>query len=283
MGTFHKAIWKWVFRPSHCSFCWQCADCERTGSHNGNFGNYVDSLFSAHHQQAIAERLQQPMSDLFRAFLSFVMMFAENGMPFSWIECQHERQLIHAVTGKFMSRRVIGQVLLVAKDRMIAGEFAKLRTEGIIAAFHGFDSWASRTRERTDRALDGACTADRHICRSAHLRPFPAVREAGEELAKCVAGVFEETTGVATAAVIITDGASNMRVLRERFCQLCDSQNERLESSPDAMLARLHSWVCEAHSQDLGGEGFLRFSYASSEANIEEALARLEKYLENRV
>lgn len=32
-----------------------------------------------------------------------------------------------------------------------------------------------------------------------------------------------------------------------------------------------------------GGEGFLRFSYASSEANIEEALARLEKYLENRV
>ena len=98
---------------------------------------------------------------------------------------------------------------------MIAREFAKLKSDGIIAAFHGFDSWASRTRERTDRALDGACTADRHICRSAHLRPFPAVREAGEELAKCVAGVFEETTGVATATGIMTDGASNMRVLRE--------------------------------------------------------------------
>ncbi|MCD8349810.1 MAG: pyridoxal phosphate-dependent aminotransferase [Planctomycetaceae bacterium] len=31
-----------------------------------------------------------------------------------------------------------------------------------------------------------------------------------------------------------------------------------------------------------GAEGFLRFSYANSEANIEEALARLKKYLENR-
>jgi aspartate/methionine/tyrosine aminotransferase len=31
-----------------------------------------------------------------------------------------------------------------------------------------------------------------------------------------------------------------------------------------------------------GGEGFLRFSYANSEANIEEALARLQKYLEDR-
>ena len=31
-----------------------------------------------------------------------------------------------------------------------------------------------------------------------------------------------------------------------------------------------------------GGEGFLRFSYASSEANIEEALARLGHYLEER-
>ncbi|MDR1043792.1 MAG: pyridoxal phosphate-dependent aminotransferase [Candidatus Adiutrix sp.] len=31
-----------------------------------------------------------------------------------------------------------------------------------------------------------------------------------------------------------------------------------------------------------GAEGFLRFSYANSEANIEEALARLKKYLEDR-
>ncbi len=31
-----------------------------------------------------------------------------------------------------------------------------------------------------------------------------------------------------------------------------------------------------------GAEGFLRFSYANSEAKIEEALARLEKYLENQ-
>lgn len=31
-----------------------------------------------------------------------------------------------------------------------------------------------------------------------------------------------------------------------------------------------------------GAEGFLRFSYANSEANIEEALHRLEKYMENR-
>lgn len=31
-----------------------------------------------------------------------------------------------------------------------------------------------------------------------------------------------------------------------------------------------------------GAEGFLRFSYANSEANIEEALARLQKYLEDR-
>jgi aspartate/methionine/tyrosine aminotransferase len=31
-----------------------------------------------------------------------------------------------------------------------------------------------------------------------------------------------------------------------------------------------------------GGEGFLRFSYANSEANIEEALDRLKKYLEDR-
>ncbi|MCD8139218.1 MAG: pyridoxal phosphate-dependent aminotransferase [Planctomycetaceae bacterium] len=32
-----------------------------------------------------------------------------------------------------------------------------------------------------------------------------------------------------------------------------------------------------------GAEGFLRFSYANSEANIEEALARLKRYLENRL
>ena len=86
------------------AFCWHCADCERIGSYNGNLGNCVNRLFSANHQQAIAERSRQPMSDLFRAFISFVMIFAVIGMPFSWIDCQHARQLIHAVTGKYMSR-----------------------------------------------------------------------------------------------------------------------------------------------------------------------------------
>ena len=76
------------------------------------------------------------------------------------------------------------------------------------------------------------------------------------DLTEVVMGMITSTTGIAVTKGIITDGASNMRVLREGVCQICNEHNAVLADSPAVELAEARSFVCLAHCQDLGARAF---------------------------
>lgn len=68
------------------------------------------------------------------------------------------------------------------------------------------------------------------------------------------------------------------------FYVLADARHLGAESQPLAMeiLEKAHVGVTPGIDFGSGAEGYLRFSYANSIENIEEAMARIRKFMENR-